>query len=240
MRVVFFDLVGTLVEPRRAIGSQYAAVARGHGAEIDAAALEAAFAREIAATPGVQAWGLARPAAEAAERDWWRRLVERVFHAAGAGALLRPERFEPFFDDLYRHFTTADAWQLYPDVLPALDRLRAGGLVTGLITNYDSRIYRLVESLGLDSRLDSVTIPATAGAAKPASAIYAHALRGHRAAARDACHVGDSLADDYQGALEAGLQAVLLDRDNRHAALAGVRRVRNLDEAVAVVGRQGR
>lgn len=236
MKAVFFDLVGTLVEPRAAIGHQYAAVARRHGARIDVPALEAAFAHEVASSPAVQAWGLAREAAEAAERSWWHGLVGRVFAAAGAGALLQPARFEPFFDELYRHFTTSLAWRLYPDVLPAIDRLRGRGLATGLVTNYDSRIYRLVESLGLASRLDSITIPSAAGAAKPAPAIFEQALRGHGLEPADAAHVGDSLADDYEGALGAGLRAVLLDRDDRHAALAGVRRARSLDEAVAMVG----
>lgn len=238
MKAIFFDLVGTLVEPRQRIGDQYAGVARRHGAGLDGGALEAAFAREMASTPAVQAWGLPRAAAEEAERGWWRRVVHRVFAAGGAGDLLQPERFDPFFDDLYRHFTTGDAWRLYPDVLPVLDGLRARGLATGLVTNYDSRIYRLVESLGLAPRLDSITIPATAGAPKPARAIFAHALRGHGLAPAHAAHVGDSIGDDYQGALDAGLDAVLLDRDDRHAALAGVRRARSLEEAVELVGRR--
>ncbi len=235
MRAIFFDLVGTLVEPRGPIGEQYAAVARRYGQPADADALEAAFAREIASTPAVQAWGLPREAAEAAERGWWHAFVRRVFDLAGARTLLDPDRFEPFFDDLYRHFTTGDAWRLYPDVLPALGRLKAAGVVTGLITNYDSRIYRLVESLGLASSLDSITIPASAGGTKPGRAIFGHALFRHRLAASEAGHVGDSLTDDYQGALEAGLHAVLLDRDDQHAALAGVCRARNLEEAVALL-----
>ncbi|HOC17933.1 MAG TPA: HAD-IA family hydrolase [Vicinamibacterales bacterium] len=238
MRAIFFDLVGTLVEPRGPVGAQYAAIARRHGEHADADALGAAFAREMASTPAVQAWGLSREAAEAAERGWWHSLVRRVLDLAGAGGLLDAARFEPFFDDLYRHFTTADAWRLYPDVLPALDRLETAGIATGLITNYDSRIYRLVESLGLASSLGSITIPASAGATKPARAIFGQALFCHRLAASEAGHVGDSLADDYQGALEAGLHAVLLDRDGHHAALAGVRRAGNLEEAVALLEKE--
>lgn len=239
MKALFFDLVGTLVEPGSGIGDQYAGVARRHGVGLDAGAIEIAFAREMASTPAVQAWGLPRAEAERAERGWWRDLVQRVFAAAGGDDLLRPGRFEPFFEDLYQRFTTGDAWRLYPDVLPTLDGLKARGLVTGLVTNYDSRIYRLVESLGLAPRLDSISIPATAGAPKPARAIFAHALRGHGLAPADAAHVGDSIGDDYEGALGAGLEAVLLDRDGRHAALAGVRRARTLDEAVELLRAQG-
>jgi putative hydrolase of the HAD superfamily len=40
--------------------------------------------------------------------------------------------------------------------------------------------------------------------------------------------VGNSLEHDVEGALAAGLDAVLLDRDDRYAA-APVRRVRSLD-----------
>ena len=104
--------------------------------------------------------------------------------------------------------------------------------------NYDSRIHRLVVSLGLAARLDSITIPATAGARKPAPRIFARALAGHGLDADDSGYVGDSLADDYLGARGAGMRAVLLDRDGGHPGLAGVPRAATLDEAIRLL--QGR
>ncbi|HSK10759.1 MAG TPA: HAD-IA family hydrolase [Vicinamibacterales bacterium] len=232
-RAVFFDLVGTLVRPRASIGYQYAVVARRHGVEADPARLEAAFAREMADAPALEAWDAA--AADAAERSWWQAFVARVFRSTSAEGLDDPCRFEAFFDDLYRHFTTADAWELYPDVLPALDKARLAGLVVGLITNYDTRVYALLESLALADRLDSVTIPATAAAQKPARRIFDQALAAHGLAAADAAYVGDSLEDDYKGARAAGMEAVLLDRNGQHRALPGLVHAASLTEALSLL-----
>jgi putative hydrolase of the HAD superfamily len=235
VRAVFFDLVGTLIHGRAPIGVQYAAMARRHGVDADADALDGAFRREMLETPppAVFPGSLSRTAAS--ERDWWRALVTRVVFACRLHSLAEGNRFDPFFEDLYRHFTTASAWQLYEDVVPVLLELRARGILTGLVTNYDTRVYLLLDSLGLTPLLDSVTIPAVAGAAKPDGRIFAHALGKHALSAREAVHVGDSPTDDYHGARRAGLVAVLLDRDGSLDAARFERCGKNLAEAIALI-----
>jgi FMN phosphatase YigB (HAD superfamily) len=42
--------------------------------------------------------------------------------------------------------------------------------------------------------------------------------------------VGDSINDDYHGALKAGAQALLVDRDGRAAGVPGIQRITNLKE----------
>jgi putative hydrolase of the HAD superfamily len=149
----------------------------------------------------------------AAERVWWANLVRSVLEQCGLDARLGGERFDAFFGDLYDHFTTAEAWRTYPDVQPTLERLKRSSVVVGLITNYDTRVYRVLDALGLSTALDSVTIPATAGAAKPARAIFEYALRQHGLSASEAVYVGDEIGDDYEGAEGAGMRAVLIDRE---------------------------
>lgn len=230
IRVIFFDLVGTLIHPRRGIGEQYAAWARRFGAAgADAALLGSAFDRAMherqpPVLPAAPPAGLAD-----AERAWWHALVRQVVDDAGIGDSLRGDVYEEFFAGLYEHFATAEAWERYPDVGPTLGRLRAAGIGLGLLTNYDTRVHRLLGALGLDVLLDSVTIPALAGAAKPDRAIFLHALAAHAAAPDQAIHVGDDPGDDYRGAENAGMTAVLLDRDDRCAARAA-RRIRSLTE----------
>ena len=87
INAVFFDLVGTLIRPRQPVGHQYAEVARRHGAEVDARALEAAFHRAMRATPGLGGEVLAN---HAAERRWWEQLVREVVTSCGAADLARP------------------------------------------------------------------------------------------------------------------------------------------------------
>jgi putative hydrolase of the HAD superfamily len=180
------------------------------------------------AFPAVEGMG----AIAAAERAWWRDLVRNVVGQCDLGAALAGERFDAFFADLYGHFTTSNAWVPYSDALPVLRRLKDRGLIVGLITNYDTRVYAVLDALGLSAFLHSVTIPALAGAAKPDPAIFEHALRLHELDARSAVYVGDEVRDDYEGAEGVGMTGVLVDREG---TLEGkrLRTIRTLAEIVS-------
>lgn len=230
VRVVFFDLVGTLIRPRQSIGMQYASHARRHGAaEADADRLDAAFSEAMRRAPPmtIPRGTLGDVAAE--ERRWWRELVLSVVASAGLSRALAGPTFDAFFVDLFEHFATDAAWETYPDVPPALGRLQSAGIGVGLITNYDTRVYRVVDSVGIGRFFDSVTIPADAGVAKPSPGIFHAGLAAHGAEAAAAAYVGDSLEDDYDGASAVGMTAILLDRRGRHGG-KGLRRIVSLDD----------
>jgi putative hydrolase of the HAD superfamily len=193
--------------------------------------MEEAFRHAMRAAPAMVFPTLGRPGVAAAEREWWAVLVRRVVEQNGLTALAG-SRFGAFFADLYEHFTTADAWTTFGDARPALERLKKAGLVVGLITNYDTRVYQVLDALGLSTLLDSVTIPAVAGAAKPARAIFDYALRQHGIAAQHAVYVGDEIGDDYDGAQGAGMRAVLIDREGK-SKREGISSVGNLEELLS-------
>jgi putative hydrolase of the HAD superfamily len=229
-RAVFFDLVGTLIRPRARIGEQYALFARRFGAsDADPDRLGLAFSQAMRQAPELVFPGLSLEQTADSERGWWHQLVGAVVAGAALDDVLQGERFERFFAELYDHFTTAAAWEPYEDVVPALERLHARGASIGLITNYDTRVYRVLDAVGLAPFLDTVTIPALARAAKPDPAIFLHALQALQVDPRDAVHVGDEFEDDYVGAENAGMTAVLIDR---HASSngKGLRRIRSLGE----------
>lgn len=238
-RGVFFDLVGTLIRARAGIGEQYAYWARRHGAgAADPERLGTAFARAMRESRPMAFPGAGVEEASKEERRWWHGLVRRVVSDAGLSEALGQEgRFDRFFDDLFEHFTSADAWVAYADAPPTLAALRDRGIQIGLITNYDTRVYSVLDALGLSPLIDSVTIPALVGAAKPDAAIFHHALRHHGLPASAAVYVGDEVEDDYLGAEGAGMKAILIDRDGRHEREQGLTRIRSLEDLPAVTRR---
>jgi putative hydrolase of the HAD superfamily len=238
-RAVFFDLVGTLIRGRRPIGDQYAEELRRFGVEADPARLDLAFLQAMRTAPAMAFPGRTVSEAAELERQWWRLLVRQVTDVAGLGHRLEGTAFDRVFAALYDRFTTDRAWELYPDVVPALSGLRGRGLALGLITNYDSRVFQVLEVLGLAPLLDSVTIPAHVGAAKPDPAIFRHAVSGLGLVPGDALHVGDELEDDYRGAEAAGMRAVLLDRSGRQAGAPSVRRIESLADVLRRPGSPG-
>jgi putative hydrolase of the HAD superfamily len=160
-----------------------------------------------------------------AERRWWRELVARVF----AGRMA-PAAFEEFFHEVFEVFRTPEGWELFPDAVSTIERLRGRGYRLGIISNFDSRLDDLLPALGLASCFEQVVLSWRAGAAKPDRRIYTLACERMAVVPSRALHVGDSVTEDFEAALAAGLQAALLDRKNLHRDWRRGRRIQTLAE----------
>jgi putative hydrolase of the HAD superfamily len=132
------------------------------------------------------------------------------------------------------------AWQLYDDALPCLGALRAAGLRLAAITNAAGDYQRAkLGSLGLESAFDAVLISGELGVAKPHRAIFLWACTSLGVHPVQAVHVGDRLDMDAEGARDAGLHGVWLDRSCRGVIPedAGISVIRRLSELPALVSR---
>ncbi len=207
LKAVFFDAAGTLITVDGSVGGIYTELARQHGKAVDTADVEAGFRRAFAAAPVMAFPGAAAGDIPTLEKQWWRDVVGQVFSPLGPFP-----GFGSFFDELYDFFAQPRVWRLYPDTRPTLAALRARGLRLGVISNFDSRLFGLLEGLGIAGFFDPVVISTRAGTAKPEAAIFGHALAHHALAPEHAVHVGDSYEMDILGARTAGLQPVLIDR----------------------------
>ena len=206
-RAVLLDASGTLIEVARPLGETYSLLARDFGGDLDPDTLTAGFRTEFADAPPMAFPGRHGADLDRAERGWWRAVVERVTGAAGGV----PE-FDAYFDRLYAHYASAQAWRVYPEVPAVLASLRERGVVLAVVSNFDSRLTPLLDGLGLAAFFDAVVSSGEAGAAKPDGAIFTHALAVLGVEASEALHVGDNPEADYDGARAAGLEALLVDR----------------------------
>lgn len=119
--------------------------------------------------------------------------------------------------------------ELYPDAEPILQELRSRGFTLGLISNAPPETQETVSRVGLNRYIDHIVISGIVGVAKPDPAIFRHALKLASASPDECLHVGDSYKADVLGARRAGLRAVLIDRDGRYPD-ADCPRIRTLGE----------
>ena len=96
--------------------------------------------------------------------------------------------------------------------MPALENLRSQNIEMGVISNFDTRLIKVLKLLDLEQFFASITISSQAGFAKPDQNIFKQALTKHDTIAKQAWHIGDSIAEDYQGAKAAGIKALWLNR----------------------------
>ncbi len=207
-RAVFLDAAGTLFESVRPVAVTYAELARRYGKHVPFEEVSRRFRHCFATAPPMAFPGSAGARLEALEKAWWRDVVRRVFETTGPFT-----RFDDYFDELFAYFARSDSWVLYDDARPALDTLRAHGLILVMISNFDSRVLKIIQGLGVADCFDSVFISSSAGFAKPSAGIFRLALERHGLAPDEAIHVGDSPETDVEGARNAGVRPVLLDRD---------------------------
>ena len=210
LRVVFFDAAGTLFHTREPAGLSYAKIAHQFGIVVDPRLVMEAFGRTFAAAPGL-AFGTGHDAAKLREleREWWYRLVKSTF-----AGLAEFADFDAYFDALFAFFADPANWTCDPDAPALLVALRESGIELGVISNFDFRIYAILQALGLRRYFDSITISSEAGYAKPSPEIFRMALARHEFPAAEALHVGDSEALDVGGARAAGIAVVLIDPEN--------------------------
>jgi len=224
INAVFFDAAGTLIKPARRVGDSYAMIANKYGVDLAPSDLTERFRLCFDASPPLAFPDAAATQLALLERDWWKDLVARVFAPWGT-----IERFDECFSELFEYFAGASAWTLYPEVAATLDALKERGLILDVISNFDSRLHRILAGLGIADRFDEVFVSSAVGHAKPDARIFQAALRKHGLAPGDAAHIGDSETNDVRGAREVGLKAILVDRSG-HETPHGSCRVTDLNE----------
>jgi putative hydrolase of the HAD superfamily len=212
-KVIFLDAVGTLIGVKGSVGEVYSQIAQEFGVEASAEILNTQFIKSFKAAPPPIFPETDDQDILQCEFDWWRLITLNTFE--GAGVVQQFSDFSAFFSELYIHFGTAEPWFVYPDVLPALVNWRRLGIELGVISNFDSRIYSVLQSLGLRDFFTSITISTQVGAAKPDSKIFAAALDKHECTPESAWHIGDSITDDYNGAKAAGLRGIWINREQK-------------------------
>jgi putative hydrolase of the HAD superfamily len=167
------------------------------------------------------------------ERGFWKMFVNRArFHLDGR------ELSEPCFERLVSHFIRTDSWSVFPDVLPTLEVLAAGGYRLAVVSNWDSTLLGVLEAHGLSRFFSAILVSALEKTGKPDPEIFHRACRRLGIEEPEALHVGDSKEEDFDAAREAGLAALLLDRDGRHGSVS--ERISSLSEIPARLGSAAR
>jgi len=229
IKAVFFDAAGTLIKPVRNVGESYAAFAAKHGKNIAPDEIMGRFRECFDSAPRLAFPGVTEDALGGLERAWWENLVARV---------LEPWRpfagFDSYFAELFAYFAEPKAWSLYPDVLETLASLKQRGLILDVISNFDSRLVRILDGLGAGSLFEHVFVSSRVGYAKPDRRIFNAALDYHGLASAHALHVGDSETHDLQGANEAGLRGILVER-RKSSAAATPDRIESLESLLSLL-----
>jgi putative hydrolase of the HAD superfamily len=208
IRVVFFDLYGTLAgwQPAGATIQREAAAALG--VTVDAKAIDRAYPTANAFMDSENARELLATRTQAERDSFFARYEQTLLAAAGSDVTLEVA------SDIWTHVRdTPKRMGPYDDAKLTLERLRRLDLALGVISNMGSDLERLLDGMGLLPLLDVIVSSGEAGVSKPHGAIFRLALAKAGVAPDEALHVGDGYDSDVVGSRKAGMHALLLLRD---------------------------
>ncbi len=163
----------------------------------------------------------------------WRTVHQELFQQLSAGkgsmAELRDSRFHHLFQELglpigkiteelndflsSRYLTSLS---LYEDVsvIGALDAYHVGIVTNGAYDNHTDSQFSKVRHLGLNKRIQSLTISDEVGVRKPHIKVFQVACERAGVLPKEAMFVGNSVQNDIVGANRAGMTSVLINRES--------------------------
>jgi HAD superfamily hydrolase (TIGR01549 family) len=134
-------------------------------------------------------------------------------------------------DKIRERFQRAEFETLFDDVIPTLDALTARGIPLGILSNFSANLEDVLRQVGIHHYFRFFIVSAVAGVEKPDPRIFELTARAANQPREEIVYIGDSIFHDIAGAQRAGMNAILVDRPDRHSDFSGTR-VRDLRELI--------
>lgn len=224
---LLLDAGGTLLAEHPSREALYAAVAARHGRAVEAGEMGRCMHRAHAALP-LKVDGNSRYS-----NPWFAAFIDRIFRGdLGLDSSLLPA----IRRELFATFADARNFRLKPGARELVAAAQTRGWKLALVSNWSPAMEQVLAGLGLRDAFDCLVISAIEGVEKPDPEIFHRALARLNVPAARALHVGNEPVQDVRGAQAAGIAALLLDEEGRHAAL-GLASVRSLEEVMPWIDR---
>jgi putative hydrolase of the HAD superfamily len=208
-RAVFFDVDFTLIYPGPTfLGEGYREFCARYGIAIDPERFDAAVA---AAAPLLD-----QPDEAVYDPEVFIAYTSRIIEEMGG----RGADIDACSREIYEEWAACRHFELYEDVPAVMRTLSDAGIRIGLISNTQRCLTSFQSHFDLKGLIDATVSSFEHGRMKPHPSIFEAALAQVDVAAADAVMVGDSIRHDIEGALRAGMRAILLHRGDNVPARA--------------------
>ncbi len=195
-KVISFDATGTLFDPNPSLGATYSEVLEQFDIHIPDTELEMKFMMSFHKYPLVPTEELNE---KTAKHRW--QLITRD--------MLPDEYTNEIFDVLWTEFGKGIRWMRKPKIRATLTRLKEQGYKLIVLSNWDKRLYRILEELDLLHFMDHVFISTELGMEKTNRGVFEKVASAISEKPENILHIGNDKNSDYKMAIEAEWQALL-------------------------------
>lgn len=163
------------------------------------------------------------------KKEFYINFNRHILSFLGLSHCIDAEKLFIYFKENGQH------WTLKENVKEMLEELRLKNYKVSLVSNFDSRLYSILDDMKITPLFDSIFISQEVGLEKPDINFFRLPLLKHKIKAKNTFFIGDSYQLDFLPSISLGLYPILLDEKDRYATITESNKINSITDCTDII-----